>query len=68
MVDALGVSPALVSSVVAQRRRTRSVQRALWMLMVEPGTTTRTRRVMPLARVFGPPAPVKMRDERKKVA
>lgn len=64
VVAALGVSPALVSGVVSRRHRNREVQRALWLLMVEPGSKTRTHTVRSLAQVFGPPVAVKMRAER----
>ena len=64
VVKALSVSPALVSGVVSKRYRNREVQRALWLLMMEPDGKTPTREVRSLTDVFGPPQPVKMRDER----
>ena len=64
VVRALSVSPALVSGVVARRHRNREVQRALWMLMMEPDGKTPTRTVRSLTDVFGPPVPVRMRSER----
>ena len=64
VVKALSVSPALVSGVVSRRHRNREVQRALWMLMMEPDGKTPTRTVRTLTGVFGPPVPARMRSER----